>query len=150
MSTAALSPLEEGLIVGLLIGEGHFGGDGRKPQVTLRMHVRHESLLRWLEARVPGSRLYGPYHHGDRHYLQWMVRGPALVEHLLPVRERHVADSLVALEIDAVRAARRIADIGSGAGWPGLALAAALPEARVTLVESAVRHSRYLEKAVAA
>ena len=50
MSTAALSPLEEGLIVGLLIGDGHFGGDGRKPQVTLRLHVRHENLLRWLTA----------------------------------------------------------------------------------------------------
>jgi 16S rRNA (guanine527-N7)-methyltransferase len=64
--------------------------------------------------------------------------------------DRHVADSLVALEIPAVGAARRIVDIGSGAGWPGLALAAALPSARVALVESAVRHCRYLDRAVAA
>jgi 16S rRNA (guanine527-N7)-methyltransferase len=64
--------------------------------------------------------------------------------------DRHVADSLVALELDAVRGARRIADLGSGAGWPGLALAAALPAARVALVESAVRHCRYLERAMAA
>jgi 16S rRNA (guanine527-N7)-methyltransferase len=63
--------------------------------------------------------------------------------------DRHVADSLVALELDEVRRARRIADLGSGAGWPGLALAAALPEATVALVESAVRHCRYLERAVA-
>jgi 16S rRNA (guanine527-N7)-methyltransferase len=62
--------------------------------------------------------------------------------------DRHVADSLVALELPEVREARRIADLGAGAGWPGLALAAALPEARVALVESAVRHCRYLEKAV--
>ena len=61
--------------------------------------------------------------------------------------DRHVADSLVALELPAVRAARRIADLGSGAGWPGLALAAALPEARVALVESAARHCRYLRTA---
>jgi 16S rRNA (guanine527-N7)-methyltransferase len=64
--------------------------------------------------------------------------------------DRHVADSLVALELPAVRAARRIADIGPGAGWPGLALAAALSDARVALVESAIRHCRYLERAVAA
>ena len=64
--------------------------------------------------------------------------------------DRHVADSLVALELPAVRAARRIADLGSGAGWPGLALAAALPEARVALVESSIRRCRYLERAVAA
>jgi 16S rRNA (guanine527-N7)-methyltransferase len=64
--------------------------------------------------------------------------------------DRHVADSLVALDLPAVRHARTIADLGSGAGWPGLALAAALPDARVALVESAIRHCRYLERAVAA
>jgi 16S rRNA (guanine527-N7)-methyltransferase len=64
--------------------------------------------------------------------------------------DRHVADSLVALDLPAVRHARMIADLGSGAGWPGLALAAALPDARVALVESAIRHCRYLERAVAA
>jgi 16S rRNA (guanine527-N7)-methyltransferase len=62
--------------------------------------------------------------------------------------DRHVADSLSALSLDVVRAATRIADMGSGAGWPGLALAAALPESHVWLVESAVRHTRYLERAV--
>ena len=62
--------------------------------------------------------------------------------------ERHVADSLSSLELAGVRAARRIADLGSGAGWPGLALAAALPEARVALVDSASRRCRYLERAV--
>lgn len=64
--------------------------------------------------------------------------------------ERHVADSLVAVDLPAIRHARSIADLGSGAGWPGLALAAALPDARVALVESAIRHCRYLERAVAA
>lgn len=80
--------------MGLLIGEGHFGGDGRQPQVTLRMHVRHESLLRWLHARFPRSRLYGPYHHGERHYLQWMARGQALSEDLMPILDRHVQPEL--------------------------------------------------------
>jgi 16S rRNA (guanine527-N7)-methyltransferase len=64
--------------------------------------------------------------------------------------DRHVADSLVAVDLPAVRHAYRIADLGSGAGWPGLALAAALPDAWVALVESAVRHCRYLARAVAA
>ncbi len=61
---------------------------------------------------------------------------------------RHVADSLTALELPLVAEAKRIADLGSGAGWPGLALAAALPDAHVWLVESAIRHCRYLERAV--
>jgi 16S rRNA (guanine527-N7)-methyltransferase len=64
--------------------------------------------------------------------------------------DRHVADSLSALALAPVRGARWIADLGAGAGWPGLALAAALPDARVALVESAIRHCRYLERAVRA
>lgn len=62
--------------------------------------------------------------------------------------DRHVADSLVALELPEVRCARRIADLGAGAGWPGIALAAALPEARIALVESAARRCRYLTRLV--
>jgi 16S rRNA (guanine527-N7)-methyltransferase len=58
----------------------------------------------------------------------------------------HVADSLSALELEAVRDAREIADLGSGPGFPGLALAIALPRARVALVESAARKCEFLER----
>ena len=85
---------DEGIVVGLLIGEGHFGGDGRQPQVTLRMHVRHAALMRWLADRLPGSKLYGPYHHGGRHYFQWMARGEGLVAELLPILERNITPEL--------------------------------------------------------
>jgi 16S rRNA (guanine527-N7)-methyltransferase len=61
----------------------------------------------------------------------------------------HVADSLTALDVPAVRAARKIADIGSGAGFPGLVLAIALPAAEVALVESNRRKCDFLERAVA-
>jgi hypothetical protein len=73
-----LSDFEKGLILGLLIGEGHFGGDGKQPQITLKMHVRHERLLRWVHNRVRWTHLYGPYHHSDRHFMQLMMRGRAL------------------------------------------------------------------------
>jgi 16S rRNA (guanine527-N7)-methyltransferase len=75
---------------------------------------------------------------------------PTTVRDPATAADRHVADSLVALELPDVRAARRVADLGAGAGWPGLALAAALPEAQVALVDSTGRHCRYLERAVAA
>jgi len=89
-----LSELERGIVIGLLIGEGSFGGDGKQPQVTLRMHTRHEALFRWLVQRFPRSRLYGPYHHGGRSYYQWMARGRALVDDLLPLLELHLAPEL--------------------------------------------------------
>lgn len=62
----------------------------------------------------------------------------------------HVADSLSALGLDVVRDARMIADLGAGAGFPGLVLAAALPEARVALVESVGRKCAFIERAIAA
>lgn len=57
----------------------------------------------------------------------------------------HVADSLAALELDALGRAKHIADLGSGAGFPGLALAVALPEAEVSLIESQRRKCEFLE-----
>ncbi len=80
-----LSDFDRGVVVGVLIGEGSFGGDGKQPHITLRMHVRHEALFRWLVARFPRSRLYGPYGHGGRSYFQWMARGDALIEDVLPL-----------------------------------------------------------------
>ena len=53
--------------------------------------------------------------------------------------QAHVADSLAGLAVAELRAAPTIADIGAGAGFPGLALAVALPGARVDLVESIER-----------
>jgi len=89
-----LTAFERGVVVGVLIGEGSFGGDGKQPQVTLRMHVRHEALFRWLIERFPRTRLYGPYGHGGRSYYQWMARGVALVEDVLPVLEEGVRADL--------------------------------------------------------
>ncbi len=82
---------EAGFLVGLLVGEGHFGGDGRQPHVTLRMHARHEAIFQWLERAFPGGRLYGPYHHGGRDYFQWMGRGPFLRDELVPILDRYLS-----------------------------------------------------------
>ena len=82
-----LDPFEAGFLVGVLVGEGHFGGDGRQPQITLRMHTRHVDLFTWLVDRV-GGRLYGPYDHSGRRYYQWMARGPFLRDVLVPVLDR--------------------------------------------------------------
>ena len=60
----------------------------------------------------------------------------------------HIADSLVGLEVDAVREAGRIVDLGSGAGPPGLVLAIARPEAEVVLVESVGKKCSWLERTV--
>ncbi|HEY4280244.1 MAG TPA: hypothetical protein VGM91_18625 [Conexibacter sp.] len=89
-----LTPFEQGVFVGVIIGEGSFGGDGRQPQITLRMHTRHEALFHWLIDRFPSTKLYGPYHHGERSYYQWMARGPALVNDVLPLLEAALTEGL--------------------------------------------------------
>ena len=89
-----LTDFDAGLLIGILVGEGSFGGDGKQPQVTVRMHVRHEALFRWLVEKLPRSRLYGPYAHDGRRYYQWMARGPALVEDLLPILEERLTPEL--------------------------------------------------------
>ncbi len=61
----------------------------------------------------------------------------------------HLADSLVALELDFVRRASQIADLGSGPGFPGLPLAVALPATSVSLVESQRRKCKFLDRAIA-
>jgi 16S rRNA (guanine527-N7)-methyltransferase len=58
----------------------------------------------------------------------------------------HVADSLAGLAVPALRDAATIADLGSGGGFPGLALAAALPDSRVTLVESVGKKCNFLRR----
>jgi 16S rRNA (guanine527-N7)-methyltransferase len=61
----------------------------------------------------------------------------------------HIADSLVALELDEVRHAAAIADLGAGAGVPGLPLAVALPGSAVSLVESNRRKSEFIQRTIA-
>lgn len=102
-----LTEFERGVVIGLLVGEGSFGGDGKQPQVTLRMHVRHRALFQWLMERFPSTRLYGPYHHGGRSYYQWMARGRALVTEVLPLLEEELngaLDGYAAERFDAMRA----------------------------------------------
>ena len=62
----------------------------------------------------------------------------------------HVADSLSGLEVRELSSARRIADIGAGAGFPGLVLAIAVPRAQVDLIESAGRKTAVIDRLIQA
>jgi 16S rRNA (guanine527-N7)-methyltransferase len=66
------------------------------------------------------------------------------------VIDRHLADSLVGLELEPVRSASFALDLGSGAGFPGLPLAAALPEATFVLLDSAERRCAFVKRTATA
>lgn len=57
-----------------------------------------------------------------------------------------LSESLAGLEVAPMRTARRVADIGSGAGFPGLVLAAALPHTHMTLVENVPEKCSFLRR----
>jgi 16S rRNA (guanine527-N7)-methyltransferase len=64
--------------------------------------------------------------------------------------DAHVADALAGLLVAELAGAARVADIGAGAGVPGLVLAAARPEMELVEVESAARKCAFMERLVAA
>jgi 16S rRNA (guanine527-N7)-methyltransferase len=106
--------------------------------VELRLH---ELAERWqLPAEAPGQL---------RQILTLVETEPSSITTVRDPRrgvDVHVADSLAGLTIPELRKARTIADLGAGGGFPGLALAVALPAAHVTLVESVGKKTDFLRR----
>jgi 16S rRNA (guanine527-N7)-methyltransferase len=78
--------------------------------------------------------------------LETDAHAPSSVRDPVSAVDVHLADSLSALELEALGEARELVDLGSGAGFPGLPLAVALPRAQFWLVESQSRKCRFLRR----
>lgn len=89
------------------------------------------------------ERLYGHYAELRRWSARMALVGPGSVPDLLA---RHYGESLAALPL-LPPLPGRLVDIGSGAGFPGLVIAAARPEWRVVLVENRERKWAFLKAA---
>lgn len=68
----------------------------------------------------------------------------------LGIVRRHVVDSLAAVTLLRARGAEDLLDLGSGGGYPGLPLAAALAAIPVMLVESVAKKAAFLRAVAAA
>ena len=75
--------------------------------------------------------------------LEWGLIGPGEVDRLW---ERHVLNSLAV--VDEIPDGSFVVDVGSGAGLPGIPVALVRPDLKVTLLESLLRRSRFLEEVV--
>ncbi|MCV7044905.1 16S rRNA (guanine(527)-N(7))-methyltransferase RsmG [Mycobacterium frederiksbergense] len=69
--------------------------------------------------------------------------GPSEVDRLW---DRHLVNSAAMAEL--FEPGERVADIGSGAGLPGIPLAIARPDLKVTLIEPLLRRSEFLREAI--
>ena len=106
----------------------------------------HPDPLPALIERYALSRRQGAQLNRLLHALESEPDPPTRIRTRADALDGHVADSLAALEVEAVRAAGRVADLGAGAGFPGLVLAVALPAAMVDLVESARRKCEVIRR----
>ncbi|HYV22552.1 MAG TPA: 16S rRNA (guanine(527)-N(7))-methyltransferase RsmG [Candidatus Bathyarchaeia archaeon] len=66
------------------------------------------------------------------------------------IATKHFLDSFTAVAARTWTGRERVIDVGSGAGFPGLALRLALPGTSVTLVESMGKKARFLEEVTSA
>ncbi len=67
------------------------------------------------------------------------------VEGEAELTDRHLVDSLTVLRTGLLDGASTLIDVGTGAGFPGMVLAMALPEVRVTLLDSQQKRLTFLE-----
>ena len=97
------------------------------------------------------ERLYGGSYKTIKRYVdilasrgvEWGLIGPREVDRLW---ERHILNS-AALE-SLIPQGSRVADVGSGAGLPGIPLSILRPDLEITLIEPMLRRSNFLTEAV--
>lgn len=114
-------------------------------------HVKHGEQAPAPEPPPEAAQVFGDRLSTARRYAD-LLAGPGVERGLLGPREvdrlwdRHLLNSAAVGEL--LDAGERVADIGSGAGLPGIPLAIARPDLRITLVEPLLRRSDFLREAV--
>ena len=107
-------------------------------------HVKHEG---WTPGEFSPAQVVSLSRFEELLIVQAVPRGMVAVSDAGDLHTRHILDSLRAVpHISA--GAERIADLGSGAGLPGLPVAVARPDLEVTLAEPRQARAAFLELAV--
>ena len=109
-------------------------------------NVAREALAGFLQERgIDPGRAIDRLEAYEQLIRRWNARGNLVSRgDLERLRDRHVLDSLNLLP----RWKGSLADVGSGAGFPGMPLAIVRPEASVTLIERSERKTQFLRQVV--
>lgn len=101
----------------------------------------------WIAARLGADALRSMARYADRLAGDGVVRGLIGPREVPRLWERHLGNCLLAEEL--IGLGKSVADVGSGAGLPGLVLSIARPDLQLTLVEPLLRRSTFLTECVA-
>jgi 16S rRNA (guanine527-N7)-methyltransferase len=115
--------------------------------MTLGEEVREKAAALGIEVPVEADTLF------ERHAAmvdEWNQRLNLTRIPKEEAAEKHFLDSLTVLAITEVVRARRLIDVGSGAGFPGIPLKIAKPGLQVTLVDSLGKRVKFLENVIQA
>jgi len=112
-------------------------------------HVKHDKAP---DPPETAARVFGPELDRATRYAQLLAGagiergliGPAELDRLW---DRHLLNCAAISEL--FEPGQRVADIGSGAGLPGIPLALARPDLRITLIEPLLRRADFLHEVVA-
>jgi hypothetical protein len=113
-----MSTFEIGYAMGLIVGEGTFTADRRHPTLSLKAPERDPAPVELLQ-QVLGGRIFGPYHHADRHYFVYHLRGRDL-EDALPLFDRYLPRSYRRTQYEAWRAKHFPDHPVADTGWSAL------------------------------
>ncbi len=111
------------------------------------MSMLAEEAASLLDLRLSAAQIQ-QFHQLSELLLDWnqrinltAIRDPAAIA------VKHYLDSLTLAKVIPCFAGRRLIDVGTGAGFPGLALAIVFPRLRVTLLDATAKKLRFINQA---
>lgn len=127
-----------------------------EPEIEVRQEVEPEAVQNavQIEAEPPGLAEYFDVYTGQLRFFAEKLADEGIERGLIGPRElgriwsRHLLNCAVLCAPDFLAQGTRVADVGSGAGLPGLVLAITRPDLSLTLVESMERRVEWLEECV--
>ena len=126
-------------------------GQALTPELLQQFGIYLELLLRW-NRPINLTAVRDAESIVTRHFGESLLAARALFPSSpAPLAPTPAADNLAAdAPAGAPRAAATLADVGSGAGFPGLVIKLAVPDLRLTLIESQNKKATFLREAVRA
>ena len=111
------------------------------------MSMLAEEAASLLDLRLSAAQIQ-QFHQLSELLLAWNRRmNLTAIQDPAAIAVKHYLDSLTLAKVIPCFAGRRLIDVGTGAGFPGLALAIVFPRLRVTLLDATAKKLRFIDQA---